>query len=237
MNKASADAGGATLAEPLSSRQAGAVYRRLGEAFPNPDYEHPPSNQYQTLVAVLLSAQSTAVGVEKATSPLFAKVKTPRDMLKLGASDLREHIKTLGLFRNKTRHVIAMSQQLIDNHAGRVPKDRDALLALPGVGPKTADVILNVLFGKPAIAVDTHVFRICNRTLLAPGKAADTVASALAKVTPPQYAGKAHSQLFTLGREVCKARRPECWHCPIRSLCRYEHKTPEPHTTRTHAHP
>lgn len=220
----------ANSTEPMSTRQADAVYRRLAAAFPNPDYEHPPSNQYQTLVAVLLSAQSTATGVEKATSALFAKIKTPRDMLKLGEADLSDQIKTLGLFRTKARHVIALSQQLIDDHAGRVPRDRTALLALPGVGPKTADVILNVLFGKPAIAVDTHVFRVCNRTLLAPGKTAESVAATLSQVTSAAYAGKAHAQLFMLGREVCKARQPECWHCPIRSLCRYDQKSVQPTT-------
>lgn len=220
--------GAALSTDPLSKRQASSVYRRLAEAFPNPDYEYPPTNQYQTLVAVLLSAQSTAAGVEKATSPLFAKIKNPRQMLNLGEADLRDQIKTLGLFRTKARHVIAMSQLLIDEHRGKVPKDRQGLLALPGVGPKTADVILNTLFGKPVIAVDTHVLRVCNRTQLAPGKTADDVAAALLEVTPERYAGKAHSQLFMLGREICKARRPECWHCPIRSICRYECKVLSP---------
>ena len=208
----------------FTKTQVSTFYTCLRAALPNPGYDHPPVNDYQALVAILLSAQSTALGVERATTPLFEVISNPREMLALGEEALRDKIKTLGLFRTKARHVIALSQMLVADHGGQVPQDRSALLRLPGVGPKTADVVLNALFGHSTIGVDTHIFRVCNRTGLARGKTANEVAKVLKEMTPAPDAAKAHDLLFTIGREICKAGHPECWQCPVVMLCLYELK-------------
>jgi endonuclease-3 len=203
-------------------------YRRLSERTPDPVTELESVNPYTLLVAVVLSAQATDVGVNRATRELFAKVQTPRQMLELGETRLKEHIKTIGLFNMKAKNVIALSQALIDRYGGEVPADREALQTLPGVGRKTANVVMNVAFGAETFAVDTHVFRVGNRTGLAPGKTVDQVEAVLDRVTPAPYRRTAHHLLILHGRYVCKARKPECWRCVVRDLCRYKPKTPAP---------
>jgi endonuclease-3 len=203
-------------------------YHRLAEADPEPKTELEFVNPYTLVVAVALSAQATDVGVNKATRALFAKVTTPAQMVALGEAALKEHIKTIGLFNTKAKNVIALSEQLIRDHAGEVPADRDALEALPGVGRKTANVVMNVAFGAETIAVDTHIFRVANRTGLAPGKNVVVVEAKLEKVTPKAYRLHAHHWLILHGRYVCKARKPECWRCPVEDLCAYRPKTPPP---------
>jgi endonuclease-3 len=180
------------------------------------------------LVAVVLSAQATDAGVNLATRDLFKTVDTPEKMLALGEDGLKQHIKTIGLFNMKARNVIALSRALIDNHGGQVPTTREALQALPGVGRKTANVVMNVAFGEETFAVDTHVFRVSNRTGLAPGKNEIAVETKLDKVTPPPFRVSAHHLLILHGRYVCKARKPECWRCVVADLCRYQPKTPPP---------
>ena len=206
-------------------------YRRLAEANPAPETELEYVNPYTLLVAVALSAQSTDVGVNKATRSLFAKVTTPQAMLDLGEDALREHIKTIGLFNTKARNVIAAARRLVDHHDGKVPQDRDLLEMLPGVGRKTANVVLNVAFGEPRIAVDTHIFRVANRTGLAKGKTVLEVELKLEKVTPQPFLVNAHQWLILHGRYICKARTPECWRCPVVDLCPYQPKTPPPAST------
>jgi endonuclease-3 len=203
-------------------------YRRLAEANPSPQPELEYVNPYTLLVAVALSAQSTDVGVNKATRALFAKVTTPQQMVDLGEDALRDHIKTLGLFNTKAKNVIAAAQMLVDHHGGEVPQDRDLLETLPGVGRKTANVVLNAAFGEPRIAVDTHIFRVANRTGLAKGKNVLEVESKLEKVTPATFLVNAHQWLILHGRYICKARTPECWRCPVIDLCAYKPKTPPP---------
>jgi endonuclease-3 len=203
-------------------------YRRLAEANPAPETELEYVNPYTLLVAVALSAQATDVGVNKATRSLFAKVKTPQQMLNLGEERLREQIKTIGLFNTKAKNVIAAARVLVDEFGGQVPQERDRLETLPGVGRKTANVVLNVAFGQPTIAVDTHIFRVANRTGLAPGKNPLEVEVKLAKATPKPFVTHAHHWLILHGRYICKARTPECWRCPVVDLCRYEPKTPAP---------
>ena len=203
-------------------------YRRLAEANPEPETELAYGNVYQLLVAVVCSAQSTDVGVNKATRKLFAEVETPQQMLELGLDGLKAHIKTIGLFNNKAKHVIALSEALVSNHGGEVPADRDALEALPGVGRKTANVVMNTAFGAETFAVDTHIFRVGNRTGLAPGKTVLAVENALDKRTPQPFRLGAHHWLILHGRYVCKARTPECWRCPVIDLCRFKPKTPAP---------
>jgi len=203
-------------------------FRRLAEANPAPTTELESTNPYQLLVAVVLSAQATDVGVNIATRPLFERIKTPRQMVDLGEERLRGAIKTIGLFNTKARNVIALSQALIDRHGGKVPRTREELQALPGVGRKTANVVLNTAFGEETFAVDTHVFRVCNRTGLAPGKTVDAVEAGLEKVVPQPFRRDAHHWLILHGRYTCKARLPECWRCPVADLCRYEPKTPPP---------
>jgi len=203
-------------------------YRRLAEDNPSPETELEYSNVYQLLVAVVLSAQSTDVGVNKATRALFETVKTPQQMLELGEAGLKEHIKTIGLFNSKAKNVIALSKALVERHNGEVPADRDALVALAGVGRKTANVVMNSAFGAETFAVDTHIFRVGNRTGLAPGKTPLAVEKALEKGTPAPFRVHAHHWLILHGRYVCKARRPECWRCPVADLCRYKAKTPAP---------
>jgi endonuclease III len=203
-------------------------YRRLAEANPAPETELAYGNVYQLLVAVVCSAQSTDVGVNKATRRLFALVETPAQMVALGEEELKEHIKTIGLFNGKAKNVIALSEILVRDHGGNVPSDRAALEALPGVGRKTANVVMNTAFGAETFAVDTHIFRVGNRTGLAPGKTVLAVEKALDKVTPQPFRVGAHHWLILHGRYVCKARTPECWRCGVADLCRYKPKTPAP---------
>lgn len=201
------------------------LFARLAAEKPAPTSELEYVNPYTLLVAVVLSAQATDTGVNKATRRLFAVADTPEKMVALGEEAVREHIKTIGLYRNKARNVIALSEQLVTRHGGKVPRDRAALEALPGVGRKTANVVLNVAFGEPTIAVDTHIFRVGNRTGLAPGKTPLDVEQVLEAVVPAQFARHAHHWLILHGRYVCKARRPDCAACIIRDICRYPEKT------------
>jgi endonuclease-3 len=200
-------------------------YSRLRAAKPEPRGELESGNVYQLLVAVVLSAQATDVGVNRATKALFKIVHTPAQMLALGETKLIGHIKTIGLYRGKAKNVIALSKILIDKHGGEVPNDRAALEALPGVGRKTANVVRNIAFGEPTIAVDTHVFRIGNRTGLAPGKTPLEVELKLLKRTPPEFLQHAHHWLILHGRYVCKARKPDCPACVVRDVCAYKAKT------------
>ena len=203
-------------------------YRRLAESNPAPETELEYVNPYTLLVAVALSAQATDVGVNKATRSLFAKVKTPEAMLELGEEGLKQHIKTIGLYNTKAKNVIAAARILVDEFGGEVPRERDQLEKLPGVGRKTANVVLNVAFGEPTIAVDTHIFRVSNRTGLAKGKTPLAVELKLEKVTPKPFVTHAHHWLILHGRYICKARTPECWRCPVVDLCTYKPKTPAP---------
>ena len=196
-------------------------YARLAAANPKPQGELSYINPYTLLVAVVLSAQATDVGVNKATGPLFAVADTPEKMIALGEAAVREYIRTIGLYRNKAKNVIALSEQLLADHGGEVPRGRDALVKLPGVGRKTANVVLNIAFGEPTIAVDTHIFRISNRTGLAQGKDVRAVEDALVRRTPAHWAKHAHHWLILHGRYVCKARKPECLACAVIDLCRY----------------
>lgn len=200
-------------------------YSRLRDADPEPKGELHYVNPYTLLVAVALSAQATDIGVNKATRPLFAKFKTPQAMVALGVDGLKDYIKTIGLYNTKAKNVIALSQLLIDRHGGEVPDDQAALEALPGVGRKTANVVRNIAFGAPTIAVDTHIFRIGNRTGLAPGKTPLAVEKGLLKVTPAEFALHAHHWLILLGRYICKARKPECPRCPVIDVCAFKGKT------------
>ncbi len=204
------------------------LYRRLADRIPNPETELEYVNTYTLLVAVVLSAQATDAGVNLATRDLFKTVRTPEAMLELGEEGLKRHIKTIGLFNTKARNVIALSRLLVDEHGGEVPEDRDALERLPGVGRKTANVVMNTAFGHETFAVDTHIFRVSNRTGLAAGKTPLAVELKLDKATPPPYRRDAHHLLILHGRYVCKARKPECWRCVIVDLCRYQPKTPPP---------
>jgi endonuclease-3 len=203
-------------------------YRRLAEANPSPETELEYANPYTLLVAVVLSAQSTDVGVNKATRALFAEVTTPRQMVALGEEELKRHIKTIGLFNTKAKNVIALSHALIDSYGGEVPRTLAELETLPGVGRKTANVVLNTAFGEETFAVDTHIFRVCNRTKLAPGKTPLEVEKGLDKVTPAPFRRHAHHWLILHGRYICKARTPECWRCPVIDLCPYKPKTTAP---------
>jgi endonuclease-3 len=203
-------------------------YRRLAESNPAPETELEYVNPYTLVVAVALSAQATDVGVNKATRKLFAEVTTPQQMLDLGEEGLKQHIKTIGLYNMKARNVIAAARILVDEFGGEVPQERHQLERLPGVGRKTANVVLNVAFGQPTIAVDTHIFRVANRTGLAPGKDPLAVELKLEKVTPQPFVTHAHHWLILHGRYICKARTPECWRCPVIDLCAYQPKTPAP---------
>jgi len=200
-------------------------FDRLAAALPEPKGELEYVNSYTLLVAVVLSAQATDVGVNKATGPLFKKVTTPEQMLELGEPGLKDYIKTIGLFNAKAKNVIALSQMLLAEHGGEVPADRDALEKLPGVGRKTANVVLNIAFGQPTIAVDTHIFRIGNRTGLAPGKTPLAVEQKLLKVVPERYMLHAHHWLILHGRYICKARKPDCPACIVADLCAFKAKT------------
>ena len=202
------------------------LFERLSADDPAPETELDYLNPYTLLVAVVLSAQATDVGVNKATGPLFAAADTPQKMIALGEPRVRWMIKTIGLYRNKAKNVIALSGLLIARHDSVVPHDRAALEALPGVGRKTANVVLNAAFGDPTIAVDTHIFRVGNRTGLAPGKNPLDVETGLLKAVPERFRQHAHHWLILHGRYVCKARKPNCPACPIRDLCAYKEKTP-----------
>lgn len=203
-------------------------FRRLAEDNPEPVTELEYGNTYQLVVAVALSAQATDVGVNKATRKLFAEIKTPAQMVALGEDGLKQHIKTIGLFNSKAKNVIALSEMLIADFGGEVPEDRDALTLLPGVGRKTANVVMNCAFGMETFAVDTHVFRVGNRTGLAKGKTPEAVEAKLEKRVPQPFRRDAHHWLILQGRYICKARTPECWRCPVADLCSFRKKTPEP---------
>ena len=215
------------MAKPFSKAEVEEFFARLKKHTPEPKTELQYVNPYTLLVAVALSAQATDKGVNKATAPLFKKVKTPEAMVELGEKGLTEYIKTIGLYRGKAKNVIALSKILIEQHGGKVPKDREALQTLPGVGRKTANVVLNVAFGEPTIAVDTHIFRVSNRTNLAPGKNVEEVEERLEKVVPDQYKLHAHHWLILHGRYTCIARKPLCPICVVRDLCRFKDKTKE----------
>jgi endonuclease-3 len=212
----------------MKSAEVFEFYRRLAESNPAPETELEYVNPYTLLVAVALSAQATDVGVNKATRALFAKVKTSQAMLELGEEGLKQHIKTIGLYNTKAKNVIAAARILVDEFGGEVPRERDKLEKLPGVGRKTANVVLNVAFGEPTIAVDTHIFRVANRTGLAKGKTPLAVELKLENVTPKPFVTHAHHWLILHGRYICKARTPECWRCPVIDLCAYKPKTPAP---------
>jgi endonuclease-3 len=200
------------------------IFTRLRDANPEPTTELQYGNPFQLLIAVILSAQSTDVGVNKATRPLFKKVKTPAAMLRLGEAGLKEHIKTIGLFNTKARNIIKACTRLVEQHGSKVPEDRAALEALPGVGRKTANVVLNTAFGQPTIAVDTHIFRVSNRTGIAPGKNVNEVEQRLLRLVPDEFKLDAHHWLILLGRYTCIARKPRCQSCMISDLCEYQHK-------------
>jgi len=212
----------------VNKAQVFEFYSRLAEANPAPTTELEYANPYTLLVAVVLSAQATDVGVNLATRDLFKRVKTPRQMLALGEDAFRDQIKSIGLFNTKAKNVIALSQALIRDFGGEVPRTRDELEQLPGVGRKTANVVLNTAFGQETFAVDTHIFRVCNRTGLAPGKTPLEVELKLDRVTPQPFRRDAHHWLILHGRYTCKARTPLCWKCPVIDLCRYKPKTPAP---------
>ena len=212
----------------LSTEDVAAIFGAFAAADPEPKGELDYVNAYTLLVAVVLSAQATDAGVNKATRGLFAVADSPEKMVALGQAGIEDKIKTIGLFRNKAKNVFLLSQALIDKHNSEVPRDREALEALAGVGRKTANVVLNIAFGEPTIAVDTHLFRVANRTGLAPGATPLAVEKGLLKIIPERYLLRAHHWLILHGRYICKARKPECWRCPIANWCRYEPKTPAP---------
>ena len=216
------------MPRPMPKAQVAEFYRRLAALNPEPQGELNFVNPYTLLVAVALSAQATDVSVNKATERLFQDVKTPQAMVALGEEGLKEHIKTIGLYNSKAKNVIKLSEILLSEYGGEVPDDQAALEKLPGVGRKTANVVRTMAFGAPTIAVDTHIFRIGNRTGLAPGKTTLAVELSLLKRTPPEYMLHAHHWLILHGRYLCKARKPECWRCPVADLCRHRDKIPAP---------
>jgi endonuclease-3 len=210
----------------LTETEIEEIFRRFATANSQPKTELRYTDPFTLLVAVVLSAQATDASVNRATPDLFRVGGSPAKLLALGEVALTEKIKTIGLFRSKARHLIALARQLVEEHDGRVPSSREALEALPGVGRKTANVVLNVAFGEPVIAVDTHAFRVANRTGLAPGKTPLAVEETLNRVVPERYKHNAHHWLILHGRYVCKARKPECWRCIIADICLYKPKTP-----------
>ncbi len=214
-----------TARSRLKPEEIALLFSLLEAKNPEPKGELEFVNPYTLLVAVVLSAQSTDVGVNRATRPLFAKVDTPKKMLALGEAKLVEAIRSLGFFNMKAKNVMRLSRILVEEHGGEVPRDREALERLPGVGRKTANVVLNIAFGEPVIAVDTHIFRVSNRTGLAPGETADAVADLLEKVVPDRFKLHAHHWLILHGRYVCVARKPKCPECVIADICRYKDKT------------
>ena len=203
-----------------------AIFERLRAANPSPTTELEYRTPFELLIAVVLSAQATDVSVNKATRGLFRAASTPEAMLRLGEAGVREHIKTIGLFNAKARNVLATCRRLVEEHGGEVPRSREALEALPGVGRKTANVILNTAFGEPTIAVDTHIFRVANRTRIAPGKNVREVEDRLLRLVPEEFRKDAHHWLILHGRYVCTARKPRCGECAIRDLCEYRAKEP-----------
>lgn len=209
----------------MKPTQVEQFFARLQKQNPEPRSELEYTNAFTLLVAVVLSAQATDIGVNKATRDLFRVVETPEDMVALGESGLKQHIKTIGLFNTKAKNVIALSEILIKEHGSQVPRDRDTLVTLPGVGRKTANVVMNIVFKEPTIAVDTHIFRVSNRTTLAPGKTVEAVEEKLEKVVPDAYRLHAHHWLILHGRYVCKARTPDCPNCIVRDLCGFREKT------------
>lgn len=213
------------MAKRLTKAKAEELYARLADVRPDPRTELDYTNPFTLLVAVVLSAQATDKGVNRATAPMFKIADTPAKMLKLGEDGVANYIKTIGLWRNKAKNVIALSQALIDQHNGEVPHDREALEALPGVGRKTANVVLMEIFGEVTIAVDTHVFRVGNRTGLSDGKTPNEVEAQLMRITPEKYLHGAHHWLILHGRYTCIARKPECPRCVIADICLYKHKT------------
>jgi endonuclease-3 len=210
----------------MTPDQADAFYARLAAANPEPKSELEFTDAFTLLVAVVLSAQATDAGVNRATRALFRIADSPAKMLALGADELKRHISSIGLFNTKARNILELSRILMAEHGGEVPRDRAALEALPGVGRKTANVVLNVAFGEPTIAVDTHAFRVANRTGLAPGKTPLAVEEGLMRATPAKWLAHAHHWLILHGRYVCKAKKPECPRCVVRDLCEFPHKTP-----------
>ncbi|HEX5281458.1 MAG TPA: endonuclease III [Micropepsaceae bacterium] len=214
------------MQRPFKPAEVEQFFSRLAVANPKPRSELEYRNPYTLLVAVVLSAQATDKGVNKATARIFPKIDAPEKMLRFGEDNLRDAIRTIGLYRNKAKNVIALSKTLVDRHHGEVPKDREQLEQLPGVGRKTANVVLNVAFDFPTIAVDTHIFRVANRTGLAPGKTPREVEDALEKVVPDKFKQHAHHWLILHGRYVCIARKPNCPSCLVADLCRYQPKTP-----------
>jgi endonuclease-3 len=212
----------------MNARRAGAFFKRLAALNPAPETELVYRSPFELLIAVILSAQATDVGVNKATAKLYPVANTPQAILKLGEAGLKQYIKTIGLFNAKAHNIMATCEALVTQHAGAVPRERAALEALPGVGRKTANVVLNVAFGEPTMAVDTHIFRVSNRTGLAPGKTPLAVERGLLAVIPPRYLEHAHHWLILHGRYICKARAPECWRCPARGFCNYRDKVLAP---------
>jgi endonuclease-3 len=208
----------------MNAAKRRAIYARLQAANPHPTTELNYSTPFELLVAVVLSAQATDVGVNKATAKLFPAANTPEKILALGEEGVKQYIKTIGLYQTKAKNVTGLCRQLLELHDGEVPRDREALEALPGVGRKTANVVLNTAFGEPTIAVDTHIFRVANRTGIAPGKNVREVEDRLVKFTPPEFRQDAHHWLILHGRYVCKALKPECAACPLIDLCEYRQK-------------
>ncbi len=204
------------------------LFERLRALDPEPKTELEYRTPFELLAAVLLSAQATDKSVNLATRKLFPVASTPAEILALGEEGLIPYVQTIGLFRSKARHLVQACRMLVEQHGGEVPHSLQALQALPGVGRKTANVVLNVAFDEPTIPVDTHVFRVANRTGLAPGSNVDIVEARLLKAVPPEFRSHAHHWLILHGRYICKARRPECWRCPIADVCRYRPKTPDP---------
>ena len=209
----------------MTPKQIDEAFRRFAAANPAPRSDLQYRDPFTLLVAVVLSAQATDAGVNKATAKLYAEADTPQAILDMGEDRLREHIRTIGLFNTKAKNVMSLCAILVRDHGGRVPADRDALQTLPGVGRKTANVVMNVAFGQPTIAVDTHIFRVANRTGMAPGKTPDAVERSLEQRVPDSHKLHAHHWLILHGRYLCKARKPDCPRCPIRDLCVYEPKT------------
>jgi len=212
----------------LTQSQIDEIFRRFQQADPHPKTELDYHDPFTLLVAVVLSAQATDASVNRATPDLFRVADTPQKLAELGEAALIDKIKTIGLYRSKARNLIALSRRLVEEHGGKVPDSREALVSLPGVGRKTANVVLNVAFGQPTIGIDTHAFRVANRTGLAPGKNPLEVELILDRVVPERYKHNAHHWLILHGRYVCKARKPECWRCIIADICLYQPKTPPP---------
>lgn len=212
----------------MNAKKRRQIYERLQAALPAPTTELHYRSPFELLIAVILSAQATDRSVNQATATLFAAADTPQAMLALGVEGVTAHVRRIGLFNSKARNIIETCRILVEQHGGEVPRTREALQALPGVGRKTANVVLNTAFGEPTIAVDTHIFRVSNRTNVAPGKDVDEVERKLLKVVPQEYRHDAHHWLILHGRYTCIARKPQCWNCIIADLCEYKDKTPLP---------